>query len=107
MNLLNVGKTMQDLRKIVLDKSQKEVAEYLGISKSYVSLIETKRQIPTLEIINKFSELIQLEIDEIFLMSRLLDEKEPNKLRKEYKKCIDALLKDKKKGNIPKIKGFA
>jgi transcriptional regulator with XRE-family HTH domain len=51
------------------DLSQTEGAEKLGISKSYLSEIESGRKIPTLQLIERYGETYDLPVSSILFFS--------------------------------------
>lgn len=67
----------QDLRKIIRDRrlklglTQKQLAENLGVSKSWVTQVETTRQSIGINLLDKLAEALLLE-------NRLLVEKDDN-----------------------------
>jgi transcriptional regulator with XRE-family HTH domain len=53
--------------------SQKEGAERLGISKSYLSEIESGRKIPTLQLIEAYAKVYELPVSSILFFSENMD----------------------------------
>lgn len=49
------------------EKSQKEIAEELGLGRSMVSLLENGKQIPTLEMLKKVCEKTNKDLNDFFL----------------------------------------
>ncbi len=61
------------LIRVFHDLSQKELAEKLEISKSYISELESGKKIPRLEILNKYSDFFDIPISSIMFFSESLD----------------------------------
>lgn len=61
------------LIRVFHDLSQKELAEKLEISKSYISELESGKKIPRLEILNKYSDFFDIPIFSIMFFSESLD----------------------------------
>ena len=71
--------------------TQKEVADQLGISKSYLSEIENNHKSPNLELLDKYSELFGVRTSSLLLFSeRLSQEKKSDNFRI---KCAGKLIK--------------
>ncbi|BAY68585.1 transcriptional regulator [Trichormus variabilis NIES-23] len=75
------------------DLSQKEMAERLGISKSYLSEIESGKKIPTLDLLNRYSGLFDIPVSSIMFFSENLDKDvKTEKLRNFVSSKIIAIL---------------
>ncbi|MFB2768076.1 helix-turn-helix transcriptional regulator [Pelatocladus sp. BLCC-F211] len=61
------------LMRVFHDLSQKELAEKLGISKSYLSEIESGKKIPTLDLLNRYSEFFDIPVSSIMFFSESLN----------------------------------
>ena len=61
------------LIRIFHELKQKDLAEKLQISKSYLSEIESGKKEPTLEVINKYSEVFNIPPSSILFFSENLD----------------------------------
>lgn len=72
------------LIRIFHDIKQNELAEKLGVSRSYLSEIESGKKSPSLEIVNKYSEYFDIPASSILFFSEQLDntDKENNKSEK-------------------------
>jgi transcriptional regulator with XRE-family HTH domain len=57
------------LIRVYHDVNQSEMAEKLGISKSYLSEIESGRKKPTLDLIDKYSEIFKVPVSSIMFFS--------------------------------------
>jgi Zn-dependent peptidase ImmA (M78 family)/transcriptional regulator with XRE-family HTH domain len=66
---MKLGEKVRHLRKLS-GMSQQEVAEKLGVSKEYVSLLETNKRTPSLEILSRLSAVFRRNV------SYFLDERE-------------------------------
>lgn len=55
------------------DMSQTELSETLGISKSYLSEIESGKKQPTLEILDKYSKEFDIPLSSILFFSETID----------------------------------
>ncbi|MDV2995421.1 MAG: hypothetical protein N4J56_005075 [Chroococcidiopsis sp. SAG 2025] len=60
------------LMRIFHDLSQKELAEKLGISKSYLSEIETGKKTPTIDLLNRYSKSFDIPVSSIMFFSENL-----------------------------------
>ena len=63
------------LVRIFHDLSQKELAEKLGISKSYLSEIESGKKNPNLNIIGKYSDTFDIPVSSIMFFAENLEPK--------------------------------
>lgn len=61
------------LMRVFYDLRQKELAEKLGISKSYISEIESGKKIPTLDLLNRYSEFFDIPVSSIMFFSESLN----------------------------------
>lgn len=61
------------LIRVFHDLSQKELADKLKISKSYISELESGKKVPRLEILNKYSEFFNIPVSSIMFFSESLD----------------------------------
>ncbi|MDH1511881.1 helix-turn-helix domain-containing protein [Pseudomonas mosselii] len=55
------------------DMSQTELSESLGISKSYLSEIESGKKQPTLDILEKYSKEFEIPLSSIMFFSETID----------------------------------
>lgn len=71
--------------------TQKDVADQLGISKSYLSEIENNHKSPSLDLLDKYSDLFDVQTSSLLLFSEeLTDKKRSDGFRV---KCAGKLLK--------------
>ncbi|MBN4001806.1 helix-turn-helix transcriptional regulator [Nostoc sp. LPT] len=61
------------LIRVFYDLTQKELAEKLGISKSYLSEIESGKKTPTLDLLNRYSEFFDIPASSIMFFSESLN----------------------------------
>ncbi len=61
------------LVRVFHDLSQKELAEKLGISKSYLSEIESGKKTPTINLLKQYSEVFDVPISSIIFFAEHLD----------------------------------
>jgi transcriptional regulator with XRE-family HTH domain len=61
------------LLRVFHDYKSKDLAEKLGISQSYLSEIENGKKAPTLEIINKYSEVFKMKPSTLLFFAEELD----------------------------------
>lgn len=66
--------------------TQQQVAEVLGITRSFYGMIETGDRNPTLDLAKRIAELFQVDIEEIFF-----DEKSHVSLRNEESATTEAV----------------
>lgn len=71
--------------------TQKEVADHLNISKSYLSEIENNHKPPNLDLLNKYSDLFGVQTSSLLLFSEKLTEKKKSDSFRV--KCAGKLLK--------------
>jgi transcriptional regulator with XRE-family HTH domain len=64
-------------------KKQVELADELGISKSYLSEIEAGKKPISLDILNKYSEIFDLPVSSLLFFSESIDRK--NKIPEKFK----------------------
>jgi transcriptional regulator with XRE-family HTH domain len=69
-----VGEALRLIR-VFHDRKQTEVADKLGISKSYLSEIERGDKIPTLPVIQKYAAEFDLPVSSIMFFAESLDQK--------------------------------
>ncbi|MEH2289154.1 helix-turn-helix transcriptional regulator [Nostoc sp.] len=82
------------LIRVFHDLTQKELAEKLGISKSYISEIESGKKTPTLELLNRYSEFFDIPVSSIMFFSESLNKDiKTEKLRTFVSSKILAILK--------------
>jgi len=75
------------------DISQSDLSEKLGISKSYLSEIESGKKQPTIDILNKYSSQFDIPLSSILFFSENLDSnKITDKLRVGIAKKIVSIL---------------
>jgi transcriptional regulator with XRE-family HTH domain len=61
------------LIRVFHDLTQKELAEKLGISKSYLSEIESGKKTPTFDLLNRYSEFFDIPASSIMFFSESLN----------------------------------
>ncbi|MEQ8754667.1 MAG: helix-turn-helix transcriptional regulator [Coleofasciculus sp. G1-WW12-02] len=61
------------LMRVFHDLSQKELAGKLGISKSYLSEIESGKKTPTLDLLNRYSQFLDIPVSSIMFFSESLN----------------------------------
>ncbi len=72
---------------------QSELSMQLGISNSYLSEIESGKKSPSLELLDKYSEVFNIPVSSLILFSETLDDEEA-KLSKRFKvKSTQLILK--------------
>jgi transcriptional regulator with XRE-family HTH domain len=64
------------LMRVFHDLSQKELAQKLGISKSYLSEVESGKKNLTLELLNRYSETFDIPASSIMFFSESLNKNE-------------------------------
>ena len=57
------------LLRVVNDKNQKDFSVELGISAPYLSEIETGKKKPSFEVLNKYSEVLNIPVSSILFFS--------------------------------------
>ena len=86
VNYERIGKRIQQLRKLK-KMSQADLAEYTGMSVSYISHIETGRKKPSLESLVRIASALGITLDRILLGNQVAD-------LKDYLPEIRNLMKD-------------
>ena len=61
------------LLRVFSNYKSNELAEELGISKSYLSEIEHGKKKPTLELLEKYAEIFNIKVSTIFLFSEAIE----------------------------------
>ena len=61
------------LIRVFHDVKKKQLAERLGISKSYLSEVETGKKSPSIEVIQKYASEFQMPVSSILFFSEQLD----------------------------------
>lgn len=75
------------------DVSQSDLSDRLGISKSYLSEIESGKKQPSIDILNKYSAQFDIPLSSIMFFSENLDDgKVTEKLRVGFAKKIISIL---------------
>ncbi len=67
-----LGEALRLIR-VYHDLKQKEVAELLGVSTSYLSEIEKGRKVPTLEIVQRYSDKFGLPMSSIMFFAESIE----------------------------------
>jgi transcriptional regulator with XRE-family HTH domain len=62
------------LMRVFHDLAQKELAEKLRISKSYLSEIESGKKTPTLDLLNRYSQVFDIPVSSIMFFSENLNQ---------------------------------
>lgn len=92
-----IGEVLQRMRKIYGYKA-KEMSEKLGISNSYLSEIENNKKKPSLELLEAYSNVFEIKVSSLILMSEKLDDSSNNNsddfIRKTMIKMINFMSKD-------------
>lgn len=86
----NIGFILKKLRHLY-GKSSKDFSKILGISPSYLSEIENNKKTPGLNILQKYSDILDIKISTILLIAE-----DPEKLKNEkfYKRIIQPIMKN-------------
>ena len=61
------------LIRVFYDLSQKQLAEKLGISKSYLSEIESGKKTPTIDLLNRYADYFDIPVSSIMFFAENLD----------------------------------
>lgn len=77
-----LGSVLKHIR-IFNHKTQSELAENLVLSRSYISEIESGSKIPTLEVLQKYSEVFDIPLSSIMLFAE--EYKDKKSLKKKAK----------------------
>lgn len=64
MFFLTTGETIKSKR-IERDITQSELADMIGVSKTYIYLIESDKKMPSLKMIIKISRVLRYSVDEL------------------------------------------
>ncbi len=81
------------LIRVFHDLNQKDLADKLGISNSYLSEIESGKKTPTLEVIEKYSEVFSMPSSSIlFFSENLNNEEKPEKTKKNISNKVIKIL---------------
>lgn len=82
---MNIGKTIKALRESKKIK-QKELSESCKLTVSYLSQIENNKKDPSISVLRKISNILEIPLPIIFFMS--LDETDIPDSKKEFYKMI-------------------
>jgi len=63
------------LIRVFHDLKQAELAEKMGVSKSYISEIEAGKKVPTMQLIEKYSDEFKMPISSIIFFAERLEDK--------------------------------
>lgn len=92
-----IGDVLKRMRKIYGYKAI-EMSEKLGISNSYLSEIENNKKKPSLELLEVYSNVFEIKVSSLILMSEKLDDSSNNNsddfIRKTMIKMINFMSKD-------------
>lgn len=65
---MKIGEILKKLR-FLYSVSAKDLAHGIGISPSYLSEIENNKKTPSLEVLNKYSQVFEIKVSTIMLMA--------------------------------------
>lgn len=83
-----LGSVLKNIR-IFYHQTQSELSDKLDLSRSYISEIESGNKVPTLEVLQKYSEIFDIPLSSIMLFA------EEYKNKKSLKKKAKSLLAKK------------
>jgi len=93
---MNLGKTIKDSRIMHFKGNQYDFAEALGITQSYLSLLENNKKKPSPDLIKKIGDVCEIPL--VIMLWHSLDENDVSEDKKEsfklLKPSLDALLKE-------------
>ena len=69
------------LIRVFHDMKQQELAERLGLSKSYVSELESGKKVPSIEVIQKYSDTFDIPASSILFFSESLEHPSPKRAK--------------------------
>lgn len=78
------------LIRVYHDMKQGELAEKLGISKSYMSEIEKGTKSPTVELINKYAEVFEIPASSILFFSEKMENPQANGAARQARQFVAA-----------------
>ncbi len=83
---LGIGKILKHIR-VFNHYKQRELAEKLNISRSYISTLETTHRFPSMEILRKYSDSFDISLSAILFLAETENPnyKDKNNLRKKAK----------------------
>jgi transcriptional regulator with XRE-family HTH domain len=85
-----LGAALKELR-VFHRLTQQDVADTLGISKSYLSEIENNHKSPNLDLLERYSMLYEIPASSLLLFSENLSEKKKSDAFR--MKCVDKIIK--------------
>jgi transcriptional regulator with XRE-family HTH domain len=100
-----LGKILKHIR-VFGNYTQSELAEKIDISSSYISEIETDKKIPTIDILQKYSNYFDIPLSAIMLFAEEYDNKSSLKkkaksfLTKTTTRLLDWICKEDEKNNL-------
>jgi transcriptional regulator with XRE-family HTH domain len=79
---MKIGEVKKKLR-LLYSVSAKDLAHDIGISPSYLSEIENSKKTPSLELLNKYSQVFEIKVSTIMLMAEDYSENRRKKSKPE------------------------
>ena len=92
LNTLQIDKALKILR-TSHDFNQKDLAAKLGISRAYISEIESGRKTPTIKILESYAEVFQIPVSSIIFLAENINAGNLNALQGCISPKIIALIK--------------
>lgn len=98
---LHIQETLRLLR-IFHDLKQKDLAKKLGISKSHISEIESAKKTPTIKLLERYAEVLQIPVSSIVFLAENINVDDSTKIKTFVSRKIIALIKfQKERSYIP------
>ena len=63
---MGIAKNIIDRRE-TLDLTQKELADKIGVTQSFISLVEKGYKVPSVEVVKRLADALETTIDELVL----------------------------------------
>jgi len=93
---MNIGKAIKDIRTQYTEFNQKEFAEKIGISQTYLSQLENNKKNASTDLLKKIGTVANIPM-QIFLYKSITENDIPKHKRKAYKilkPTVDALINE-------------
>ena len=93
---MDISAALKQVRKETTTLNQSEFAEKLGITQTYLSLLENGHKMPSLDLLLVYGELTKIPVSVILFMGMEEKDVKKSKLKvfRELKPTIDKLIKE-------------
>ena len=82
---MNYGETFKQIRMHVVQDGQSAFAKSLGITQSYLSLVENDKKKPSIDLLERLANRCQIPLS-VLLLETIIEKDIPDHKREEYEK---------------------